>query len=162
MAFPNKTGRRVNYKYLARLDEALELVGHKAKDIPVHILRSPWPVIKDYIEDYLKLRVCSWCKLPKPADQMAPVSSMCKYHFDMLQNNKEARLNLTNRTHDGIRARRKASKYVEAMQDLLHPASEPENGNVGPSIREEARKPTAFDILDRADVRTNSHEDTKD
>jgi hypothetical protein len=87
---------------------------------------------------------------------------MCLDHFAQLQSNKEARFNLTNRTQDSIRSHRKRSKYVEAMQDLIPPANEPEIVNVGASMRERPTKPTAFDILDRADARTNSHEDTKD
>jgi len=87
---------------------------------------------------------------------------MCLEHFEMLQNNKEARLNLTNRTQDGIRSHRKASKYVEAMLDQLRDPTEPENGHVAVSIGEPPTKPTALDILDRADVRTISHETTKD
>jgi hypothetical protein len=161
MAFPNKPHRRINYNYLARLDEALELVGHSARDIPITTLRSPWPVIKQYIEDNLKLRVCGWCKLPKAASEMAPSSSMCLQHFDQLQSNKAERLNIANRTHDSIKSRRKSSKYVEGMLDLLRQHSDQETEPVDVSMPEQPRKPTAWDILERASVRSTGNADTK-
>jgi hypothetical protein len=162
MAFPNKPHRRINYNYLARLDEALELVGHSVRDIPITILRSPWPEIKQYIEDNLELRVCGWCKLPKAASEMAPSSNMCLRHFDQLQNNKEQRLNIASRTHAGIKSHRKSSKFVEGMLDLARQHSEQETEPLDISMPEQPSKPTAWDILDRAGVRSKDNVEKKD
>jgi hypothetical protein len=87
---------------------------------------------------------------------------MCQYHFDQLQSNKEERLNIGNRTRDSIRSRRKSSKFVEAMQDQLARAADQESEYVGPSIAEQPSKPAAWDILDRASVRSKDNGEKKD
>jgi len=87
---------------------------------------------------------------------------MCLRHFEQLQSNKAERFNMANRTHDSIQSHRKSSKYVEGMLDLLRQHSEQEAEPVDVSMPEQPRKPTVFDILDRADVRSRVHEAKKD
>jgi len=161
MAFPNKPQRRVNYRYLTKLSDALEDLGHSIKDVPWPTLRSPWPVIKEYLEDRLELRVCGWCKLPLPEDKMDPHSSMCKEHIEQLRMTKERRHNLGNRTYDnvtrGIRVRFNRTPFVQAMQEQAKTDSEP----LAASIPEPPRKSSVLDILERSEVRSTGDESKK-
>jgi hypothetical protein len=84
MAFPNRPNRRVNWDYVCRLCEEVERLGYQQEDIPDHILRSPWPVIRDHIVSTLHLQVCTWCKLPKSDAEMG-TGRLCLEHQDIMQ-----------------------------------------------------------------------------
>lgn len=157
MAFPNKPHRRVNYKYLSKLSDALEELGHTIKDVPWPTLRSPWPVIKDYLEDNLNLRVCGWCKIPLPEHMMAPGSSMCTYHLEQLQRAHERRADLGGNTYAGIVSGKRRTPFVRAMQERIQPDFEP----LDLSMPERSRKPSVMDILERSEVRSPHGTGTK-
>jgi len=157
MAFPNRPHRRVNYNYLAKLDEALEQLGWSTNNIPTHVLRSPWPIIKDFLQDQLHLRVCAWCKLPLPESQMCATTNMCHTHRAQLEDTQFKRRSNQTSTQRSIKAKRANSRLVLGMQDLLRPHSEPESEPLDGSMPEQSSKlPTgssALDILDRASRR---------
>jgi hypothetical protein len=161
MAFPNKPHRRVNYKYLSKLSDALEELGHNIREVPTKVLRSPWPDIKAFLEDELNLRVCGWCKIPLPQHMMAPASSMCVTHLEQLQISHERRIDSGEYTYQGIRSSSRNTPFVQAMRQQLREAREQDSPPLDLSMPEPPRKSSVSDILERAEVRSPGNADTK-
>lgn len=84
MAFPNRRNRRVNWDYICRLCDQLERLGHSADEVPEHILRSPWPEIREYLMHNMQLQVCAWCKMPKTTAEMGN-GQLCIEHEVIMQ-----------------------------------------------------------------------------
>jgi hypothetical protein len=87
------TSRRVNYRYLARLQERLLMLGYDIKDWPLHITEATWDHHRDYIKSELHLSYCVRCKLPILLEDCDDAfTDICKTHAETLRDAIQARV----------------------------------------------------------------------
>jgi hypothetical protein len=79
--------QRVNYRYLTRLSDRLDNLGHNIHEIPADmLLECNWNVHREYIQSEWHLAYCIRCKLPCADGDMDPTfANMCKEHADMFR-----------------------------------------------------------------------------
>jgi hypothetical protein len=85
--------RRVNYRYLARLGDRLQSLGHSLQDWPTGLLlESCWQDHKDYCKSELGLAYCVRCKLPISDNEIDPsYADICTEHGETFRASIEMR-----------------------------------------------------------------------
>jgi hypothetical protein len=102
--------RRINYGYLARLEERLQEFGHTLKDWPDYVIEQTWNVHKDYIKEEYGLDYCMRCHLPIRSNELDT-----EYNDTCLEHGQSAR--------EALAARRdkKHSAYIDKASKRIDP-----------------------------------------
>jgi len=75
--------RRINYAYLARLEDRLTELGHTITEWDDELIEQTWPAHRDYMKDTLQLDYCVRCHLPIPHEDVAEgFKDMCNAHAE--------------------------------------------------------------------------------
>jgi hypothetical protein len=152
--------RRINYGYLARLEERLQEFGHTLKDWPDYVIEQTWNVHKDYIKEEYGLNYCMRCHLPVHEEDMdTEYSDTCLQHG---QSAREALANRRERSHtayvDKAIKRIDPTKIDSRILGILHHAQVNEaNRATAPLPPTTPRKP--LDIAKFLEIATTRKKD---